>query len=303
MKTILLLLILILSIPILNSQKYHNFIEPDKNWYIIYYCTHCGGYDHHRKYFFEGDTIIDNKTYTILKAEVFKGYINYPFEPPQGFIYNIGYLREDILNRKVYYYYIKSRQQQCESQEMLLYDFSLSKNETINRLIPCYSLDSCVYSTDTLTQIESHQLINGEYVNNYIFRNSSYMEYIGNYFPLLIDTFYTCIANYDYTFICLKKNNEPVYGDLCNLVNLKEFYKNPISICPNPTSNFLTINNIQEDNFKILIFNSIGNKLLEKEISSNYNSISVQELAFGIYYYMILIDGKVIQNGKFIKNL
>ncbi len=302
MKNLFLLIGLFYCSTNLNSQKYHKFIEPDKNWHVIYYCTQCGGYDHHRKYFFDGDTIINSNIYTILKAEVFKGYINYPLEPPQGFIYNIGYLREDTLNRKVYYYYLKSKQQQCESQEIVLYDFSLKINDSFKTFIPCYSLDSCVYFTNTLTKIESLQLKNGKFINNFIFDVGSYAEYLGNYFPLLVDTFYTCIANYEYTFICLKKNNEAIYGDHCNLVYSKELAQDAIAIYPNPASTSLTIHNLHEEKLRILIFNINGIKVLEKEFYSNHETIVIQELSAGIFFYKIVNDELVLQNGKLIKN-
>lgn len=302
MKNFILIIGLIYCSTNLSSQNYHKLIEPNKNWYVIYHCTQCGGYDHHRKYFFEGDTLINGVPYTILKAEVYKGYINYPLEPPEGFIYNIGYLREDTLNRKVYYYYLKSRHQHCESQELLLYDFNLSINDTFKTIIPCYSLDSCFYLTNRLNNIESLQLKNGEIINNFIFDHGSYSEYLGNSFPLPIDTFYTCIANYEYTFICLKKNNEPIHGDLCNLVYSNELSQNVTDIYPNPASTTLTINNPSNEKLRMLIFNINGIKMLEKELYSNHETITIQELSAGIFFYKIVNEERVLQNGKLIKN-
>ena len=107
-ETLYLLVIqLLISTPLLG-QQYTKFIQPNKIWVYRYYfddgpCAGCYASEITVKYYFRGDTIIDNKVYSKLYGEIDP---NHSFWGPQDPIYLASLQREDTLNQKVYINYL-----------------------------------------------------------------------------------------------------------------------------------------------------------------------------------------------------
>lgn len=68
----------------------------------------------------------------------------------------------------------------------------------------------------------------------------------------------------------------------CNVLDVNEFEIKDISIFPNPTTNTITIKGIQQD-YKIEVYNIIGQKIIEKNITPDNNTINVSHLSNGAY--------------------
>jgi serine protease AprX len=89
--------------------------------------------------------------------------------------------------------------------------------------------------------------------------------------------------------------------DRANL-SVKDHNSVQFLLYPNPVQDQLFVsfpNDLLE--VKWQLFNALGQKILEKKLSSNDNSISTSELQKGIYYYNIEAKNR-IQKGKIIKN-
>lgn len=79
--------------------------------------------------------------------------------------------------------------------------------------------------------------------------------------------------------------------------------KNPISIYPNPFANNISISmpeTFQQNNVELQIYNSAGKVQQSAIIPQLNNTIDMSSFESGIYYYLILVDSKVIQFGKLI---
>jgi uncharacterized delta-60 repeat protein len=84
-------------------------------------------------------------------------------------------------------------------------------------------------------------------------------------------------------------------------VNEVEKEKCEIKVYPNPATNSITFNTGMFKDFKLRIFNAIGQTVLQKQLNSSSTTLNIQNLTQGIYYYQLINDkGKVI-SGKFVK--
>lgn len=96
------------------------------------------------------------------------------------------------------------------------------------------------------------------------------------------------------------KIDECVVASISNTFNNSHF-----SLFPNPASNLITIsaNNLQYDSYNLSIYNSLGQKIFNSEISIQSNTIekqiNVSQFATGIYNLIIKNDKGIIQNLSF----
>lgn len=83
----------------------------------------------------------------------------------------------------------------------------------------------------------------------------------------------------------------------CNALDVSEFEIKDISIFPNPATNAITINNIKQD-FTVEVYNIIGQKIKDQNITPDNNTIDVSNLSNGAYILKLKdYDGAM----KFIK--
>ncbi|MBW6490650.1 MAG: T9SS type A sorting domain-containing protein [Lentimicrobium sp.] len=74
-------------------------------------------------------------------------------------------------------------------------------------------------------------------------------------------------------------------------------------VFPNPGSNYLQVKlAVQHKNAIIRLFDTNGRAMLEKEVSCDEERVSTTHLRTGTYIYSITAKGKVIGQGKWIKN-
>jgi hypothetical protein len=77
--------------------------------------------------------------------------------------------------------------------------------------------------------------------------------------------------------------------------------KGKFLVYPNPTNEYFYVsfpNGIEKAEIKL--YNSIGQKISEKDLNSS-NLISMENLTSGVYFYKI-VSNSLIQSGKIIKN-
>jgi len=78
---------------------------------------------------------------------------------------------------------------------------------------------------------------------------------------------------------------------------------NPVQVYPNPTENFVIVDEIAESGRKVrfAIFDISGKKVLERTLIGQ-KRIDLSELNSGIYLYQIFSDQELIQTGKLARS-
>ncbi|HBG71593.1 MAG: hypothetical protein A2W93_08120 [Bacteroidetes bacterium GWF2_43_63] len=98
----------------------------------------------------------------------------------------------------------------------------------------------------------------------------------------------------------------PIPGD-CATVGTEDIDvangTSPVSIYPNPFSSktYITINNqVLINNAEVRIFNILGTEIKRISILEQSTMVSLSEMQNGVYFYSVISDNQVIQNGKLI---
>jgi subtilisin family serine protease len=88
---------------------------------------------------------------------------------------------------------------------------------------------------------------------------------------------------------------------LANGLEITDFSKTDFIVYPNPTSDSITFSLPQNSNIeKITLYNILGQKVLEKNISSQLPTLSLESLTNGTYFYK-MESATFTKNGKIIK--
>jgi len=85
--------------------------------------------------------------------------------------------------------------------------------------------------------------------------------------------------------------------------NDDKVYVDQVSLYPNPVNDWLTfINPLDVDDASLLVYNSIGQLLLEEPIVGTGGQLDCKSLTEGIYFYQIRQADKLMKTGKLMKN-
>ncbi len=260
-------------------------------------------YSNHFHYFISDDTLINEFTYQkIYKTE-------YDVECSQHILGTnyAGAYRNDINDKKVYFL------QPGTDEEVLLYDFKLNVGDTVPQTFNNYTYpDLYVYSIDSA-------LIGNQFRKVFTYGMQTYpliqvLEGIGAETGLIEPMEIFEYINY---LRCFHQNDSLIwissFADSCNLetdtclsLSVQEFNANNniIYLYPNPSEGKIKL--YIENPWKyslplsILIFNELGNVVLQDCI------IPEQEIDFdlqnrpGLYFYKIYSDSDLIKNGKIL---
>lgn len=310
-KSLRIILALCLLAQIAYSQEdYIPFVENDKYWFYAHLDgadANPGAYGIYVIYFLN-DTIIEGQDYHHVMKSWLAG--THPCQFPPCFTANlpyefldttvIGYIREDLVERKVYFLPKNPNGETCEDAEKELYDFSAQVGDRISECA-IYSMDErWGESLDTFCIIDSVKQVNkygrerrtvhfqAPYLNTglgYISNMAIYegvgLDYYEPYFFSLYDVF-----------------GDICQGSLagCNILNStnEAYHQSPISIAPNPTRDYLYIDAPYS---RVDILDQRG-QLIE---THNAHQISVQNLSAGIYFIRIHNKTKESYYSKFVK--
>ena len=89
----------------------------------------------------------------------------------------------------------------------------------------------------------------------------------------------------------------------CATVGINEYENSMISVYPNPfsTSATITISNISIfKNIELKMYNSLGEVVMSKSITSEETTLDTTNLPAGVYFYKVTSDNKAVQSGKLI---
>ena len=271
-----------------NAQVYHPLVDSGATWSRE--ATECDGFSHSceyrgGKFFLMGDTLIGSLKYNFLHFQPTYYYFYANGFPPTEYgwlFYEVPYvlaaLREDS-NKKVWIRSLPSLfpYGNCPfslplNKDTLLYDFNLLVGDSI----------VSAWMTSTVSEIDSIQLLNGEWRKRYMFNSGEeWIEGIGSTYGLLApyEIYFECGS----VLTCYKKFHELLYqggsfsGILVNCDSISVGIQNinssllTFEISPNPASDFLSLN-FSSPNFpsaQIKIIDVFGSTLLSDEIKSN----------------------------------
>lgn len=90
-----------------------------------------------------------------------------------------------------------------------------------------------------------------------------------------------------------------VGGDPWN-VSVDEYQNDEsLLIYPNPFEDVIYVN-VQNENFVLTIFNSLGVELINSTLNNGDNVIDMSKLSSGVYFYKVIGNNRIIQSGKLV---
>jgi hypothetical protein len=75
--------------------------------------------------------------------------------------------------------------------------------------------------------------------------------------------------------------------------------ENSLIVFPNPTSGMLNVNCNYCNGNELVLVNALGETIFNKKLDKNANEIKLNS-QYGVYYYFIRLDGKIIHSGKLL---
>jgi len=78
-----------------------------------------------------------------------------------------------------------------------------------------------------------------------------------------------------------------------------------LTIFPNPFKDILKIQipNLKEtDNYSIVLYNKLGQKILFQEITNKITAVNTKNLSKALYFYRIVNNNELIEQGKVLKD-
>lgn len=277
----------------LTGQDYKPLVVEGNSWSTVGWSW---GYGWTEYYFIEGDTTINSINY----KKVYK-------TPDSLFQNNVAFwggIREDTLNREVYYYRAEW------TGENRMYKFGLDINDTVSVWsLECGPYIARVIDKDTITDlfgIERTRMQMEFYGSGWTY-DEYWIEGIGSTLGLLSAGNFMCIADLNFELLCFSKNNglyymNPLY-DTCYITQVgitdSRKLKEVIRIIPNPVVSKSYIQLPENIGIqKIHIYDSFGRLVLEPAIDNPY--ISNRSLKPGIYFLVVKSDNNELLKSKFI---
>jgi hypothetical protein len=288
-----LIFILLTSITCISySQSYHPLLKQGKLWYVVGWSACfdilCGDFGSYTDIYKVGyDTLIHGKKYYRMLSTRDSSLNNFKKR---------GLYREDTVQKKVYSY-------NNDTSDVLLYDFSLGKHDTLLR--QCNGDKMLVDSVDSVE-------IGGVYRKRLHFFSEGgppeeWIEGIGSTFgitrPGMNDK---CIIDAGYELSCMYEDDSLVYGGNCyqSTSGIKDWMQGRgVQLMPNPVSghSILHVPGTPGKNYSITIMSSAG---IPRETCTFTGTGTIdiykQRYTPGVYIYMVCDDERVIHAGKFI---
>jgi len=270
------------------AQTYTPFLAEGKIWIENYYadyttegweCDSPPGQNNEcltRYYVLNGDTMLDGNSYKIMWRRI-RDNNPYVANNEYGPFNKVAYLRENQISRKVFIHETSSilfetclgTSPEYENNEMILYDFSLSINDTLKH---------CYYE-EIINNKRNEKVVNGDSLMVF---NSLYQEGLGNFYGP-VQSF--SIVEYRTTNLqCVYLNGEAIYGSCSpQLLNVKHNSNETaeLKIYPNQVEDKLTL--ISGVNQTINIYDILGNVVHSEPISKGETVIDLHFLARQLY--------------------
>ena len=101
-------------------------------------------------------------------------------------------------------------------------------------------------------------------------------------------------SNFDFRYYIVPRSTD----DMTGMNAVQDYGKMRISVYPNPTTAFVTVNDIEATDVEIY---DINGKMVASQSMQNTNMVSMQNLSAGSYFLRLLQDGELVGTAKVIK--
>ena len=101
-------------------------------------------------------------------------------------------------------------------------------------------------------------------------------------------------SNFDFRYYIVPRSTD----DMTGMSAVQDYGKMRISVYPNPTTAFVTVNDIEATDVEIY---DINGKMVASQSMQNTNMVSMQNLSAGSYFLRLLQDGELVGTAKVIK--
>ena len=257
---------------------------------FFYFAIFIGfGFEFTDEYSLSKDTVIYSKTYKKLNV------INH-FDHNKSSLVGTYYLRDQI-DGKVFLYHPK------EDKEFMIYDFYLKKGDSFQT----YRIEEDAVRDETIITLDSIGSItnNGQSFTTLFFNNGAkWSNGIGS----LVDLLKTYIPTENHIRLnCFNKDGIPVYksehakGNGCIIIlNTSEIeLTNKITISPNPSNEYILIDNIGSNDFSIALIDLNG-KVIKNIIG--VNQIMTSDIQNGVYIVELNVNEQIARKKVIIQH-
>lgn len=280
----------------LTGQDYKPLVNHGNSWATVGWSWGWAWTDY---YYFSGDTIINNVSYVKLFMTS-----DSSFQDPG---YYRGAIREDTLEKAVYYY------ESEYSGENLLYKFGLNTGDTVTVWSSaCGEMIINVLNVDTIIDLMGQDRRRME-IELWMWDKSWYEEYwiegIGSSLGLTTAANFECIADLNFETLCFSNDGvlyymNPLY-DTCYMTSVgfadHERPSDEIRIIPNPVSGTSIVEIEGEEKIvEMIVYDSNGNMITRLSYSDPV--IQRDLLSPGLFILKVITEKGNILTSKFIVN-
>lgn len=299
MNRLLFPIVLLLQITANAQSAYHPMLVPGRSWDIFIRPTEwpiCQ-YDYASHYMLGPDTLMDGHWYKPLRVQVIRSNPPVPF--CGGFYldttqtYPGGWVREDTMSRRVY------KREPGDGAEVLLFDFSLQKGDTLWYADAGFAIDSVFDFT----------LINGETRRAFViesfgvaFNQNMYVEGLGYLLGAFNQVFLPFEGWSETT--CVRNGMEILYGEGPGCIFSTSGSEEPLAgnlpeLGPNPFSGYLILRmKAIQPAFTFALFDAQGHCCYRQEIPAGSESfyLNLPDLPKGLYFWTAqgVLMGKLV---------
>ena len=305
MKKFLFLVILFTNNAFIYAD-YHKFIEENKVWYVYYSAHPKSEYSCFYKYYFQGDSTINDIICKILCRNKYEGVVSFEYShvTSLGKTEVVSLMREDTLNEKVNLRLIPDT---FKRNNFTIFDFKLSVKDTFKHQMKISNLyNEYDIIVDSVNNIK---LLNGQQVKriHFLFDNyNSHIESIGN--DDFFNWFNPIPALGTPIIFCVKKDGVNIFGEYCDIadainkqVSIKNLKQSNLKIYPSLVNDYLTIENKDNHSLSMKIYSLEGKEMLMIKNLGRSETINVHALPKGFYIIKVENKGQTIQNEKIVK--
>ncbi len=295
MKKLLLFIVLAVTTGGLFAQTNFRFADSTAQW-ITLEETIAPGVEHYftNEFFIGGTHIIYGNAYQDVSHAAGTEF----------------YIRKDTLSKV---WLLES----SDSIENLIYDFGLSKADTVriyDHLSNSYSIVCHVDSIDSvnLGHYRKRMFMScGQYLDE-LYHPDVWVDGIGSLYSYLVHPGSDSIEEggllWLETLLCYYEQNQLVYSNpnynYCDIdtivfTGIKEIASSVIQLIPNPvTQNFITIQTESDGVFQL--FDITGRMVLQKQLTGKETTVPLNEISKGLYVYTVTSFENKMGSGKLV---
>ncbi len=277
-------LMLVLGVQMLSTAQYHPLVIEANTWRGVTYGWGMFNFYLH----IEGDSLMNIVPYKKVWSS----------QTVDGDQYNIGLIREDVADEKVYVW--------TGETEHLLYDFSAEQGDVVLTWGVGYEQAITITSTETVT-------VNGSERKKLNFQDGMgpayWIEGIGSNYGIM-DAVLGQIVDYSPTLTCFYESGALVWDnpestiECAGTLGMHEEANTLLTVWPNPANNDLNISigNGSTGTYQLKIVSSTGQFVRAEQVNINgTKQIQLADLTPGLYLITLHLDDTLVTSVRVVK--